>query len=145
MKNYVHTVDDNGGVHINSGILNRAFYRVATEIEDYAWKVAGQIWYHTSTKSLFPQAGFQDFANATVSMAGTLFGENGQVQTIVRNAWSGVGLPVPPTLLGGGNAVPAPQWRNRPSLQPARDLSDVKTNLRANAATRVAPTNERTS
>ena len=26
MRDYVETTEDNGGVHINSGILNRAFY-----------------------------------------------------------------------------------------------------------------------
>ena len=29
MSDYVETTDDNGGVHINSGIPNRAFYLVA--------------------------------------------------------------------------------------------------------------------
>jgi Zn-dependent metalloprotease len=117
MKNYVHTADDNGGVHVNSGILNRAFYLTATALGDYSWKVAGRLWYRTVTESLFPQAGFQDFANATVSMAGALYGANGQVQTTVAEAMSAVGLPVPPSLLkpGGGSAVPAQKWRSRPA------------------------------
>lgn len=116
MKNYVHGAEDNGGVHINSGILNRVFYLVAFEMEDYAWKGAGKLWYRTSTESLFPKAGFQDFANATVAMAGSMFGENGFVQTIVRSAFSEVGLEVPetPSRGGGGNAVLARKWRNRP-------------------------------
>lgn len=29
---------DNGGVHINSGIPNRAFYLAATKIGGYAWE-----------------------------------------------------------------------------------------------------------
>jgi Zn-dependent metalloprotease len=29
MRDYVHTLEDNGGVLINSGILNHAFYRAA--------------------------------------------------------------------------------------------------------------------
>src|SRR5260370_6825858 len=32
MQNYVHTLSDNGGVHINSGIPNNAFYRASTYI-----------------------------------------------------------------------------------------------------------------
>jgi Zn-dependent metalloprotease len=110
MKNYVYGADDNGGVHVNSGILNRVFYLVAFELEDYAWKAAGRLWYRTLTESLFPKAGFQDFANATVAMAGSLFGENGYVQMIVRSAFSDVGLQVPLTLL-----KPARKWRNRPA------------------------------
>ena len=31
MDGYVRTTDDNGGVHINSGIPNRAFYLTAAE------------------------------------------------------------------------------------------------------------------
>jgi len=123
MKNYVHGADDNGGVHVNSGIPNHAFYLAATGLGDYTWKVVGRIWYETLLLGMFPQAGFQDFANATVAMAGTKYGVGGQVQTIIANAWSGVGLPVPSTLLkpGGGNAVPAPKWRDRPAAAIARD------------------------
>ncbi|HEY5730465.1 MAG TPA: M4 family metallopeptidase, partial [Anaerolineales bacterium] len=42
MKDYVKTVSDNGGVHINSGIPNRAFYVTAMELGGYAWEKAGQ-------------------------------------------------------------------------------------------------------
>ena len=35
MENYVETIQDNGGVHINSGIPNHAFYLAATEIGGY--------------------------------------------------------------------------------------------------------------
>lgn len=30
MKDYIQTKEDNGGVHLNSGIPNRAFYLAAT-------------------------------------------------------------------------------------------------------------------
>ena len=43
----MHTNRDDGGVHINSGIPNRAFYLAATEIGGYAWEKAGRIWYET--------------------------------------------------------------------------------------------------
>ena len=36
---------DNGGVHINSGIPNRAFYSASREIGGFAWEKAGKIWY----------------------------------------------------------------------------------------------------
>jgi Zn-dependent metalloprotease len=41
MKDYVNTAQDNGGVHINSGIPNRAFYETATLIGGYAWGKGG--------------------------------------------------------------------------------------------------------
>ena len=37
--------DDNGGVHIFSGIPNHAFYLAAMELGGYAWEKAGRIWY----------------------------------------------------------------------------------------------------
>src|SRR5215212_3921217 len=39
MDDYVHTSEDNGGVHINSGILNHAFYLAAMTIGGKPWKV----------------------------------------------------------------------------------------------------------
>ena len=45
MADYVETSDDNGGVHTNSGIPNRAFYLAATAIGGDTWEGAGQIWY----------------------------------------------------------------------------------------------------
>ena len=42
MDDYVDTFSDNGGVHINSGIPNKAFYLAATAIGGKAWEKAGQ-------------------------------------------------------------------------------------------------------
>ena len=47
MQHFVRTTQDNGGVHINSGIPNRAFYLAASKIGGYAWEKAGKIWYDT--------------------------------------------------------------------------------------------------
>ena len=49
MSGYVTTTSDNGGVHINSGIPNHAFYLAATAIGGNAWEGAGQIWYDVLT------------------------------------------------------------------------------------------------
>jgi Zn-dependent metalloprotease len=92
MAGYVNTNADNGGVHINSGIPNRAFYLAATSIGGYAWQKAGLIWYRTLTGSLSPTADFQAMANATVNVAGTLFGQDSTEQKAVRDAWSKVGV-----------------------------------------------------
>jgi len=99
MRGYVTGSDDDGGVHINSGILNRAFCLAATALGGFTWVVVGRIWYLVLTEKLFPTAGFQDFAVATVVMAGQLYGIGGQVQTTIAEAWSAVGLPVPPSLM----------------------------------------------
>src|SRR5712692_7536062 len=41
MAGYVETDQDNGGVHINSGIPNHAFYLAATKLGGYSWDKAG--------------------------------------------------------------------------------------------------------
>jgi Zn-dependent metalloprotease len=98
MRNYVTSAEDNGGVHINSGIPNYAFYRFAIAIGGPVWLVAGRIWYHVLKTQLFPHAGFQDFASATVKAAGEMYGIGSFVQLAAAGAWSAVGLPVPPSL-----------------------------------------------
>ena len=95
MSGYVTTDDDNGGVHINSGIPNHAFYLAAMEIGGKSWEVLGQVWYAVLTQRLKPDATFADFARATVETAGDLYGSGGDVQRCIAEAWSAVGLPVP--------------------------------------------------
>jgi Zn-dependent metalloprotease len=68
--NYVDTTDDNGGVHINSGIPNHAFFLTATRIGGYAWEKAGRIWYVTLTTRLPADADFQAAADLTFAVAG---------------------------------------------------------------------------
>jgi len=92
MSKYVQTTDDVGGVHINSGIPNRAFYLAATSIGGYAWQRAGLVWYRVLTGSLSPSADFQAMADATVTVAGALFGQNSNEQNAVPDAWSTVGV-----------------------------------------------------
>jgi Zn-dependent metalloprotease len=93
MEDYVHTGSDNGGVHINSGIPNHAFYRLATELGGNAWERAGQIWYDALTSGdLTPDADFAAFAGVTVSAAGSRFGEGGPEREAVVKSWSAVGV-----------------------------------------------------
>ncbi len=94
MHDYVVTTDDGGGIHINSGIPNRAFYLAAIAIGGNTWSVLGQVWYQTLTARLQPDAQFRDFANATVVTAGDLFSVGGSVQRAIANAWATVGLNV---------------------------------------------------
>jgi Zn-dependent metalloprotease len=94
MRDYVDTQDDNGGVHINSGIPNKAFYLVATAMGGFAGDKAGTIWYQSlKDPRLDPDATFSQFARVTVSTAERLY-TNGQEQGIVRDAWSQVGIDI---------------------------------------------------
>jgi Zn-dependent metalloprotease len=83
--------NDNGGVHINSGIPNRAFFLAATEIGGHAWEKAGRIWYTALTERLGPDSDFNAAAEATVEVAGDLFGDGGE-QKAVEEAWRQVGV-----------------------------------------------------
>ena len=98
MENYQNLPDtrfgDNGGVHINSGIPNHAFYLAAVTIGGNAWDAAGHIWYETLATNTGPDAKFQDFADATVGVAGRLYGPSSLEQVAVRDAWHEVGIQV---------------------------------------------------
>lgn len=92
MKNYYKGSEDNGGVHINSGIPNRAFYLAAIEIGGYAWEKAGKIWYITLRDRLRPTSNFKRAANLTIAVAGELYSQGSREQNAVRNAWKQVGV-----------------------------------------------------
>jgi Zn-dependent metalloprotease len=95
MDDFVRTYEDNGGVHINSGIPNHAFYLAATRLGGYAWEKAGRIWYETLRDSrLRTNSGFKRFAQLTVANAGRLFGVPSVEQTTVASAWHDVGISV---------------------------------------------------
>jgi Zn-dependent metalloprotease len=95
MDDYVNTTQDNGGVHINSGIPNRAFYEIATAIGGRSWEKAGQIWYKTLTDGrLSSQAEFQTAADLTFAIAGELYGADSLEQQAVKTGWSAVGITV---------------------------------------------------
>jgi Zn-dependent metalloprotease len=83
--------NDNGGVHINSGIPNHAFHLAAVKIGGHAWERAGRIWYLALTEHIGPRAGFADAAQATIAAASELYGA-GPEQEHVAAAWEEVGL-----------------------------------------------------
>jgi Zn-dependent metalloprotease len=110
MKDYVTTISDNGGVHINSGIPNRAFYVTAMELGGYAWEKAGQIWYVTLKDKLTSNSKFQDCANFTYQTAGELYGAGSVQQQAVKTGWAEVGITVdgsapPPTTEPGSGCL----------------------------------------
>jgi hypothetical protein len=78
--------NDNGGVHVNCGIPNRAFYLAATAIGGYAWEGAGRIWFQAvHDPKLTTASGFRGFAAATVRAAGSH-------APAVKAAWDAVGV-----------------------------------------------------
>jgi hypothetical protein len=93
MSGYVRTESDNGGVHINSGIPNRAFYLLAASLGGYAWEKAGMIWYRALTsKAVTPTANFRSFAGLTVAVARRDHIDDPSVASAVEAAWQEVGV-----------------------------------------------------
>ena len=94
MRDYVTTVSDDCGVHINSGIPNRAFFLVAIGLGGYSWTKAGNIWYRTLVDPrLTHTSQFRDFANLTAESARVLYGK--VERRVVVDAWHQVGIVVP--------------------------------------------------
>jgi Zn-dependent metalloprotease len=96
MDDYVQTMEDNGGVHLNSGIPNHAFYLAASMIGGYAWEVAGRIWYETMRDPrVRPTCQFRTFARITLAAAQRLgYAASSDEYKAVKEAWHGVGLDV---------------------------------------------------
>ena len=95
MEKFVHTYEDNGGVHINSGIPNHAFHLVATNLGGRAWEKAGRIWYETLRDShLRKNTGFKRFARLTFANAQRLYGSGSVEGKAVLDAWNGVGIKI---------------------------------------------------
>lgn len=82
--------EDNGGVHIFSGIPNKAFYLVAVALGGYSWETAGPIWWKAlNSGRIPPRCNFLQFADVTVDMAQEI---DEKTAKIVRKAWDDVGV-----------------------------------------------------
>ncbi|HVH41571.1 MAG TPA: M4 family metallopeptidase [Labilithrix sp.] len=107
MSEYTNATDgakpilDLGGVHINSGIPNNAFYLMTmggkndvSNIEVKAgmgWAKSAQIWYRINTKYLGESSGFKAAAEATLTAADDLTYTQNE-KNIIQCAWIAVGV-----------------------------------------------------
>ncbi|MGG3468671.1 M4 family metallopeptidase [Neobacillus pocheonensis] len=89
MSNYVNTTSDNGGVHTNSGIPNKAAYLT---INSLGTSVAEKIYYRALTVYLAPQSDFSDARAALLAAAADLYGSGSTQYNAVASAWSSVGV-----------------------------------------------------
>lgn len=94
MKDYFSGPEDNQGVHINSGIPNKAFYLASIGLET---ENAAKIWFH-ALQNLWPEARFND-AVKRIALSARLLAREGIVEAgapqVVRSAFKEVGLPTP--------------------------------------------------
>lgn len=113
LRDYVETSEDNGGVHINSGIPNKAFHDLAVALGGNAWEVAGQVWFDTIVGEIRADCDFATFAGLTLAAATARYGEGSREAEAVRVAWSGVGVEVGTDAPAPGS--PAPQAPGTPA------------------------------
>jgi Zn-dependent metalloprotease len=89
MAGYVRTTQDNGGVHVNSGIPNRAAYLLAQNLQN-SLKCA-HIWYETlRSDAVGQECDFVTWAHAQLAEAERLFGDDGL--KAATDAWEQVGV-----------------------------------------------------
>lgn len=81
---------DFGGVHINSGIPNKAFYETAIRIGS---EKAGRIW-REALQRFSPSANFLEAVRVTHDTAVSIYGKDSPEQDAVTKAWDSVGLSV---------------------------------------------------
>lgn len=90
---YECTTNDNGGVHLNSGVPNRA-YSLAVDggtfndqtVMGLGLDKAAQIWWRAGASYLTPSSDFNDFASALTQACTTLVGEPLRELSLVPNA-----------------------------------------------------------
>lgn len=97
-KRYTGTAD-NGGVHINSSINNKAAYLVSEGGTHYNVKVTGvgreateKIYYRALTKYLTANSDFKMMRQAALQSAEDLFGKNSKEVQAVTKAYDAVGV-----------------------------------------------------
>jgi Zn-dependent metalloprotease len=89
MKKIYTGPSDSGGVHINSGIPNRAFVLAAQALGGPAWEQTGRVWYEAMLQ-LSRTSQFTDLARITAQIAGDTLGA--AAKKAVKAAWKKVGV-----------------------------------------------------
>jgi len=92
MKDYVKTTQDSGGVHLNSGIPNHAFYLAAVAVGGSSWDKIGAIWMKSMDHIANPNTNFVGFASITFQTAQSIYGDHSSESKAVAQAWSEVGI-----------------------------------------------------
>jgi Zn-dependent metalloprotease len=100
--------EDNGGVHVNSGIPNYAFYLFASNANVGKDK-AEQVYYRALTKYLTRTSKFVDARLAVIKAAADLHGDNSAVVNAAKAAFDGVGIADPSGNTGNPTPTPTPQ------------------------------------
>lgn len=92
MKNYYMGLDDNQGVHINSGIPSHAFYLFCLNANEagvkHSWEAPLDIWYHANMQ-LHSWSNFWDMKKATLKVCKAKYPK---LLPGLKDAWKSVGV-----------------------------------------------------
>ena len=92
---------DSGGVHINSGIANKAFYLASVggthhlsgvTVTGIGTTDAARIWYRALTVYMTASTNFAGARTATINAANDLFGSTSAQATTIATTWCAVGV-----------------------------------------------------
>lgn len=86
---WVETCSDNEGVHTNSGLTNKAYYNIATEIGKAR---AERIFFRALVYYLGPEASLNDLRLAALQAADDLYGANSAEEAAVDSGLAAVGI-----------------------------------------------------
>ncbi len=106
---------DNGGVHINSGITNFAFYKIATSITK---EKAEKIFYRALSKYLVKSSKFIDLRAAAVQAATDLYSASGSEVAATNTAFNEAGI-------GSGGTTTGDNYQNDVKKNPGNDVIAV--------------------
>ncbi|MBN2009751.1 M4 family metallopeptidase [candidate division KSB1 bacterium] len=119
---------DNGGVHINSGIPNHACYLIANAI---GREKTAQIYYRVlDARYLNSQSNFVDMRLAAIRAAGELYGESSTEVDAVKAAFDGVGI------TGDTGSTPPPDL---PAVKGEEWIATIKAEVGDNSLYLVRP------
>jgi Zn-dependent metalloprotease len=107
MAEYYAGTEDNGGVHVNSGICNWAYYKFATATGKAK---AEKVYYRALTTYLTPKSQFLDLRLAVVQAATDLHGATSAEVNAAKAAFDAVGI----FEVGGGNNNPPSDLPSNP-------------------------------
>ncbi len=108
VSQYVRTAKDDGGVHINNGIPNKAAALIG---EQLGRQTMGQIYMDAMKNHMSSNSGIVDTARATLKASAARFGTKSEQTLAVAQAWDAVGVLdyIKPS---GRQQRPAPQPRH---------------------------------
>ena len=108
---------DNGGVHINSGIANKQAYLLiaggtfrGVGVQAIGRAKTEKIWYRALVNYFTQSTNFAGARQGTIQAASDLYGSNSSEVASVTNAWAAVGVGST-SGGGGGGGGGTPEWR----------------------------------